>query len=67
MEGEDRKVNQGKIHVASGEEEIHPLSFFPLWICLDLDSILVQIMKSKLQQFCSVSVNQHTSRSIAFW
>jgi hypothetical protein len=40
-EGEERKVNQGKIRVAPGEEEIHPLSFFPLWICLDLDSILV--------------------------
>jgi hypothetical protein len=61
-EGEERKVNQGKICVAPGEEEIHPLFFFPLY----LDSILVQITKSKLQQFCSVSVSQHTSRSIAF-
>jgi hypothetical protein len=43
-----------KICVALGEEEIHPLSFFPLWIYLYLDSILVQITKSKLQPFCSV-------------
>jgi hypothetical protein len=54
IEWEERKINQGKIRVAPGEEEIHLLSFFPLWLCLDLDSNLVQIMKSKLQPFCSV-------------
>jgi hypothetical protein len=42
------------------------LFFFPLWICLDFDSILVQITKSKLQQFCFVPVSSHSSRSIAF-
>jgi hypothetical protein len=54
IEGEEKKIKQGKIHVAPGEEEIHPLFFFPLWLCLVLDSNLVQIAKSKLQLFCSV-------------
>jgi hypothetical protein len=51
--GEERKIKQEKIHVAPGEEEILLLSF-PLWICLDLDSNLDQIVKSNLQLFCCV-------------
>jgi hypothetical protein len=54
IEGEERKIEQGNIRVAPGEEEIHPLSFFPLCLCLDLDSNLVQIVKFKLQSFCSL-------------
>jgi hypothetical protein len=34
IEWEERKINQGKICVAPGEEEIHLLSFFPYGFAL---------------------------------